>query len=201
MKNVGLIIGFCLLSVFVNAQINNPLATERDRLKKTKVVSTPSEFPEVLPDRSEVFPTAPAKPSPVPKTTPLPGIELPEVKEKKEVAKPKPAKKKKDPVLSWETANYNFGTIDKGKPVTGVFKFKNITEKPIFITQAKGSCGCTGVKYSEAPILPGESGKIIATYDAKDIGPFKKSLTVITSEDEEDEKTTLYILGEVIWKF
>ncbi len=116
-----------------------------------------------------------------------------------------PAKKemKEEPVsvLQWNQDTHNFGTIDYNKPVTGQFVMTNTTNAPIIIKDAKGSCGCTGTNFPKEAIMPGETATITATYNAKNIGPFKKTVTVTTSADKKDSKgTVLHITGEVIWR-
>lgn len=102
--------------------------------------------------------------------------------------------------IEWKNMTHSFGTIDYNRPVTGVFEFVNTSDEPIIIKSAKGSCGCTGTTYPKTAILPGETAKITATYDAKNIGPFKKTVTVHTNIDKEKKGTVLDITGEVIWR-
>jgi hypothetical protein len=60
----------------------------------------------------------------------------------------------------------------------------------------KASCGCTTPSWPKDPILPGEEGKILVTYNtARRIGSFNKSIT-ITSNATETSKV-LYISGKV----
>ncbi len=103
-------------------------------------------------------------------------------------------------IVEWKKTTHNFGVIDYQKPVTGEFEFVNTGDVPIIIKEAKGSCGCTGTNFSKDAILPGETALITATYNAEDIGPFKKTVTVYTSADTTKEGTVLHITGEVIWK-
>ncbi len=114
----------------------------------------------------------------------------------------KPAKKKIAPsVLKWDQQTHDFGQIDYQKPVTGVFELTNTSLEPIIIKDAKGSCGCTGTTFPKEAVLPGQTVMITATYDAKNIGTFNKTVTVLTSADDKDSKgTVLKITGEVIWR-
>lgn len=64
------------------------------------------------------------------------------------------------------------------------FTFKNTSQQPVVIQTVISSCGCTTTDWTRSPIMPGESGKIDATF-LNDQGPypFDKSLTVyITGE-------------------
>jgi len=97
--------------------------------------------------------------------------------------------------IEWEFTEYDFGKIEKSKPVTIDFVFKNPGMIPLIIQDVKTSCGCTVPEYPKQPIAPGSSGKITVTYDAKDSGYFSKTITVITNT--EQNTNLLYIKGEV----
>ena len=79
---------------------------------------------------------------------------------------------------------HNFGDIMLGSgPVTCEFTVKNISEKPAVIYNVVSSCGCTDVKWTREPLMPGKTGKISVTY-SNDEGPypFDKNLTVYFSD-------------------
>ncbi len=103
-------------------------------------------------------------------------------------------------VWSWDKEVVNLGAIDHNKPVKVAYPFTNTSEEPIIITKAKGSCGCTDIVYPEAPIMPGETAEIVATYDASDFGPFTKLVTVYTTQ-ENVKPVVLKMNGEVVLKF
>lgn len=79
---------------------------------------------------------------------------------------------------------HNFGDIllDSG-PVSCEFTVKNIGDKPAVIYNVVSSCGCTDVKWTREPLMPGKTGKISVTY-SNDEGayPFDKNLTVYFSD-------------------
>jgi len=86
--------------------------------------------------------------------------------------------------VEFDRTVYDFGDIQLSDgAVTCSFSMKNISAKPVVIYNVVSSCGCTGVKWSREPILPGKSGKITATY-SNDEGPypFDKTLTVYISD-------------------
>jgi hypothetical protein len=97
--------------------------------------------------------------------------------------------------LSFKEDNFNFGDIEKGKPVTHEFTFKNTSKETILITAVKASCGCTTPTWSKDPIKPGESGSITATYNAANPGSFTKTVTVTTNDT--DQNKILVIKGKV----
>lgn len=64
-------------------------------------------------------------------------------------------------------------------PLNSTFTVTNISSSAVIIRSVASSCGCTGVKWTQGPINPGENATISATY-ANDEGPyaFDKTLTV-----------------------
>lgn len=97
--------------------------------------------------------------------------------------------------LQWETRRINVGAIAQNNPIEVEFKFTNEGAAPIIINKVKTSCGCTAAKHSLAPIMPGESSKILVTYDARKPGFFNKSITIEASNDENP--TLLLLAGTV----
>lgn len=69
--------------------------------------------------------------------------------------------------MSFEKEMHDFGSVKEGEKVTHVFKFKNTGDKPLIISDAKGSCGCTVPSYPKEPIAPGKSGEIKVEFDSK----------------------------------
>lgn len=102
----------------------------------------------------------------------------------------------KNASIEWKQMEINLGEIVQSKPVTVEFEFKNTGEVPVLITNVQASCGCTSTNFIKTPVLPGESTKISATYNAAAKGSFKKSVTVTTNAKPAPE--TLVISGTVI---
>ncbi|GAB4041171.1 DUF1573 domain-containing protein [Spirosoma jeollabukense] len=99
-------------------------------------------------------------------------------------------------LFNWKTTTHDFGRIPQGKPVTVEFTFSNKGEVPLLVSNAKGSCGCTGVDWPKAAVLPGQSGKIKATFNAAALGAFSKTVTV--ESNAEGGSQTLSFKGEVV---
>jgi hypothetical protein len=76
------------------------------------------------------------------------------------------------------------------------FAFTNPGKKPLIIEDATAECGCTKPEYPQKPIMPGKTGIIKVTYDAKEKGVFTKKVTVKLVN--EPESKILTISGEVI---
>lgn len=97
--------------------------------------------------------------------------------------------------INFEAKQHDFGTIPQDIPVTHEFVFANSGTAPLIISAADGSCGCTVPEWPREPIMPGKSGRIKVTFNAKAMGPFQKSVT-ITSNDP-NSPTELRIKGNV----
>ena len=84
--------------------------------------------------------------------------------------------------LKFEEESYDFGVIKEGDVADHSFKFKNIGNEPVIISNVKASCGCTTPYWPKNPIPPGGSGEIKASYNSKGRpGGFVKSITVTSN--------------------
>ncbi len=100
------------------------------------------------------------------------------------------------PQISFDDVSHNFGTIAQGEKVTHTFKFRNIGDGPLQITDVTTSCGCTASKYSTEPVKPGESGTVEVIFDSYGReGKQLKSANVWTNCGEKPVK--LQIFAEV----
>ncbi len=102
----------------------------------------------------------------------------------------------KEADIKWEKTILDIGTIKQYHPTQAVFKFKNIGGKPVIITNAKGSCGCTDIDYPKNPILPGQTTEIIVTYDAELLGVFNKTVTLTMNIERSSQ--VLHLKGTVV---
>lgn len=99
--------------------------------------------------------------------------------------------------MKFDKETHNFGTINEGQKYSTVFKVKNTGDKPLFISDAIGSCGCTVPEYSKEPIAPNQEGEMKVTFDAKGKeGEQQKTVTIVTNT--KPSKTTLFITAKVI---
>jgi len=102
------------------------------------------------------------------------------------------------PKAKWDKTVSDFGEIEQGIPKEAEFKLTNEGKEPLLIQMAKAGCGCTNLKYSQEPVLPGKSTIIAATYNAAAMGQFTKSITVTTNADPNP--VMLLIKGTVVAK-
>ncbi len=101
-------------------------------------------------------------------------------------------------VLKFKEETHKFGKVPQGTPVTNEFVFTNTGTDPIVISNVTVSCGCTTPVWSKAPVLPGKTGVIKATFNAAAAGSFNKPVTVFSNT--EGGSITLYLNGEVVAK-
>lgn len=95
----------------------------------------------------------------------------------------------------------DYGTVTKDTD-DGLrkFEFTNTGDKPLLITNAKSTCGCTVADYPKSPILPGKTGTIEVRYNMNP-GPIRKTITLETNAvNVELGMVALKIKGEVIVK-
>ena len=91
---------------------------------------------------------------------------------------------------------YKFGKIKHNVPATHIFTVTNTGDKPLIIEFASASCGCTTPEYSKDPILKGKTATIKVTYNAANMGAFKKDVTVKFASAQQP--VVLSIEGEVV---
>ena len=84
-----------------------------------------------------------------------------------------------------------------GEKVTFSFRFTNSGDKPLIISNAKGSCGCTVPNYPKEPIAPGNSSYIDVTFDSKGRTGKQSKAVTITANTNPNTKV-IRINSEVI---
>jgi len=105
-------------------------------------------------------------------------------------------KTEKSSGIIFKSQIYDFGTLEYGAEAIGVFEFKNISKKPIKLTNVKASCGCTGTEWSRDAIAKKKKSKISVSYDTKRIGKFDKNIYVYVEGTENPIQ--LQVRGEVL---
>jgi len=91
------------------------------------------------------------------------------------------------PVMSFEKAEHDFGTIEQGTPQETVFKFTNTGNAPLIITDAKSSCGCTVPNPPKDPIAPGETGELKVNFNGSGQNQVTKTITVTANTAKGSE--------------
>ncbi len=133
-------------------------------------------------------------PVPVPAAVPVP------------TTPPVAAPEKKDGgIFKFTETTHNFGEVPEGPIAECDFEFINIGKKPITITEAHGSCGCTVPEWPHEPILPikrglfhGKNKKTVIHVKYNTTGrqgPINKTITI--NSDGQPQPMVLTITGNV----
>jgi hypothetical protein len=86
--------------------------------------------------------------------------------------------KKPEDVIKVNIEKYDFGKIKQGVPVSTFFEITNISDKPVVIENAWGSCGCTTPEVPKEPIAPGATTKLKVNYNAAAMNHFDKDVFI-----------------------
>ncbi len=99
-------------------------------------------------------------------------------------------------VAKFASETIDLGKVKQGVPTTATFIVTNISKEPLIIEQANPTCGRTIGDYTKAPIAPGKTGTITATYNAAAASHFEKHMTVKFAG--VDEVKSITITGDVL---
>jgi len=92
---------------------------------------------------------------------------------------------------------FNFGKVTDGEKVEYSYRFVNSGAKPLVVTNATASCGCTVPQRPERPVMPGDTGYIKVVFDSKNrVGEAHKTISVFSNA--RPEFPTLLLTGEVV---
>lgn len=99
--------------------------------------------------------------------------------------------------IHWIDSIADFGTIKEGEVIEVKFRFKNIGNKPLHITNVQAGCGCTSPDYSKEAIAPQQEGWVKGIFNSlNQVGTVSKQIKVITNSKNFSEHT-LYFTGTV----
>ncbi len=92
---------------------------------------------------------------------------------------------------------WNFGDVaEDGGQVEHTFVFTNVSSKPVVVLDVVSGCGCTTPSYSRKPVMRGEKGEIVVSFDPMNRpGHFSKGISVQISGSTEP--VTLLVEGVV----
>ena len=121
---------------------------------------------------------------------------------KKEATKVEVSKKVETPKVEgagmvFENETIDYGTLPHNADGKREFVFVNNGTKPLIITNATGSCGCTVPSFPKEPIAPGAKAVIGVKYATDRVGAFTKTVTV-TSNAEGTASKVLTIKGTIL---
>lgn len=98
--------------------------------------------------------------------------------------------------MTFDSEEYNFGTIKQGESVTHEFTFTNTGKDDIIITNAQATCGCTVPVWPKEPIKKGQKATIKATFNsAGKMGMQDKTVTI--TSNAKNSPRVLHIKGTI----
>ena len=98
--------------------------------------------------------------------------------------------------FKFKEETHDYGEVPEGPLAEFDFEFKNVGKKPIIISEAHGSCGCTVPKWPTDPILPKQKGVIHVSYNTNGrVGVFNKDVYITSNAQPSPMK--LHITGTV----
>ena len=95
------------------------------------------------------------------------------------------------PVRWLDTTTVDLGDLLRDEPGTYVFRFRNLTDAPLYIDNVRAGCGCTATDWVDVPTPPGEVGTVTVTYDAGVTGYFRKYVRVFFRDHRGGHKLWL----------
>ena len=98
--------------------------------------------------------------------------------------------------ISFNTTEYDFGTVNEGDIIEKIFKVTNPGKTDLIIVNAQASCGCTVPVWPKEPIKAGETKDIVVKFDTSG-KPNTQSTTVTLTTNTEANKQILRLKGSV----
>ena len=99
------------------------------------------------------------------------------------------------PEIQLEKLFFDFGEVKIGEVKEVTLSFTNSGNKPLILDNVISSCDCTTVDWSKAPVMPGKSAKITATYTAEHTGIISKRVTILSNANTD--RVVLQLKGNV----
>ena len=101
------------------------------------------------------------------------------------------------PKLKFEKTIIEFGTVAAGEPVSAEFSFTNQGRSDLDIRQVKANCNCTKTSVEPSVIKPGQSGKLILTFNTDGRKGVQHQQVSIFSNDPKRSMQMVALRGTV----
>ena len=103
------------------------------------------------------------------------------------------------PIFKIENTTFDLGKIKGQTPNDVEFKFTNAGKSDLVIRHVRASCGCTAVQQGiqGAPIKPGESGSIKATFSSGSYSGKVTKAIYVYSNDPQNSQVVLMLNADV----
>jgi hypothetical protein len=88
----------------------------------------------------------------------------------------------------------DFGKMKEGENLGVSFRFKNVGDKPLVISNVSASCGCTAAETPKEPFGPGQTGVIKASFNSSGKpGTQSKQVHVTANTDPATTSLTFHV--------
>lgn len=104
----------------------------------------------------------------------------------------------KSPKIYSQNKTFNFGDIQAGKLFKHDFTVENKGNKALKILKVRASCGCTAAKPANDLLQPGESTKIMVTFNSAHRSGLQRKHVYIYSNDPENPQLRLSFMANVV---
>src|SRR5690606_8621733 len=91
--------------------------------------------------------------------------------------------------IALSESTVDLGNVKLGGKAIATIQVKNTGDKPLIISEAKASCGCTVPQWPKEPIAPGKSASMTIEYTTTSkAGAFNKTVTINSNAVTEGRK-------------
>ena len=104
------------------------------------------------------------------------------------------------PQIEFEGLIHDFGKVGPSSQNIYGFKFSNIGNETLKITDVTKTCGCTPFTLEKKEYAPGESGELKVKYNAGSAAGMVTRNLYVYSNDKDNEKVQLTLKAEIIEK-
>ncbi len=96
------------------------------------------------------------------------------------------------PKMAFTEEKFDFGDIYQGDKVEHIFKFENVGNEPLIITNVQTTCGCTAPNWPRDPVAPGQEAEIKVVFNSTGkIGRQHKVITIVSNAVNPSNKVSI----------
>lgn len=88
-------------------------------------------------------------------------------------------------IIKFTHTEHDYGEIEQNSDGICEFKFKNLGDEPLILSNVRSSCGCTVPEWPKDPIKKAKEGVIKVKYNTRIVGAFSKTIVVYSNGSEE----------------
>ena len=85
--------------------------------------------------------------------------------------------------LEIKESKKNFGFVKRGTVVKNEYEISNTGNAPLIITDVEIACSCTSVDFPKQPVLPGQSAKVLVTFNTQTVYGRQDRVVYLNSND------------------